>query len=65
MTAGLVVAVLIGLAIAVAAVWLMRHGKAEPAARGNGQAPDAGEEHEARESDSAPRAGVLVDRAAD
>ena len=47
MTAGLLIAGLVVFAMAAAAVWLMRRGEAEPAARATGQAPDPAEEQEA------------------
>jgi hypothetical protein len=62
MTAGLVVAGIIAIAILVAGIWLMERAEAEPAARANGRAPDRGEER-AAETGEGPRSGVLADRA--
>ena len=62
MTALLLVAGVIVFAMVVAGVWLMQYAEAEPAARAIGRAPDPAEEQEARESVSAPRSTLLVDR---
>ena len=62
MTVGLLIAGVIIFGMAVAGVWLMQLAEAEPAARAVGRAPDPAEEQEARESASAPRSSILVDR---
>jgi hypothetical protein len=65
MTALLLIAGVLILAMAVAAVWLMQHGEAEPAARAVGRAADPVEEEEARQTASTPRPSILQDRKPD
>jgi hypothetical protein len=65
MTALLLIAGVLLLAMTVAGVWLMQHAGAEPAARAVGRAPDPAEEEDARETLSAPRSGILQDREPD
>jgi hypothetical protein len=60
MSAGLLVAAVIVIAMAALAVLLVGRGEAEPAARAAGRAPDPREEREASEGE-APRGGVLAE----
>jgi hypothetical protein len=65
MTALLLTAGVLILAMAVAGVWLMQHAEAEPAARAVDRASDPAEEDEARQTLSTPRPSILRDRAPD
>ena len=58
----LVVGIVIFVALASAAVWLLQRADAEPAARAEGRAPDPAEEARARRS-ARRRFGVLSGRA--
>jgi hypothetical protein len=64
-TALLLIAGVIVVAMVVAGVWLMQHAEAEPAARAVGRAPDPEDEEEARQTLSTPRSGFLRDREPD
>jgi hypothetical protein len=64
-TALLLIAGVIILAMAVAGVWLMQHAEAEPAARAVGRAPHPEDEEEARQTLSPPRSSFLRDREPD
>ncbi len=64
MTAFLLVAVVVVVALGVAGVWLMERAGVDPAARASGEAPDPEEENEVRErvdGESAPGAGGLLE----
>jgi hypothetical protein len=61
-TALLLIAGVVILAMAIAGVWLMQYAEAEPSARAVGRAPDPAEEEEARQTLSAQRPSVLRDR---
>jgi hypothetical protein len=65
MTAGLLIAGVVVLAMVTAGIWLMEHAEAEPAARATGRAPDTVEEKEAEESRNKSRSSILVDRRPD
>ncbi len=60
MTAGLLVAGVVVMALVAAGLWLMERAGTEPAARAVGLAPDPAEETEVRER-SARRSSILVD----
>ena len=66
MTAFLLVAGAVVLALLVAGVWLMERAGVDPAARASGEAPDPAEENEVREREGgepvADGGGVLKER---
>jgi hypothetical protein len=64
MTAGLLVAGVVVLALVAAGLWLMERAAAEPAARATGLAPDPTEETEVRERNQ-PRSSILLDAPSD
>jgi hypothetical protein len=64
-TALLLIAGVLILAMVVAGVWLMQHAEAESAARAVGRAPDPADEEEARQTLSTPRPSFLRDREPD
>jgi Flp pilus assembly protein CpaB len=63
-TAGLLIAGAVILALVAAGIWLMERARAEPSARATEEAPDPAEEREVRER-ADPRGGVLSDPPAD
>ncbi len=63
MTAFLLVAGVVVIALVAAGLWLMEHAGVEPGARATGEAPDPTEESEVREAfERRSRSGVLVAR---
>jgi uncharacterized iron-regulated membrane protein len=62
--AGVLVGVMVFVALAAAAIWLMQRANAEPAARAAEEAPDPAEEEAARRS-TVRRSSILAERERD